>query len=211
GNRIHANFFLSKVIGQVTHGRFERGLGYSHHVVVRHNFFGTVISQRENAAAIFHQGRRATGQRDQRINADVVRNAKALSRGVHKVALEFLGGRKADAVHQHVELAVTCFQLGEEALDFFVAGDVAAKRLSARKGQDEVLGFEFQALVLVRDGELRSGGVQGLRDRPRNAALVGNSEDHRGTAFEVYRHWASLENGKDNRGDGRWSPKPMQP
>src|SRR5581483_7199510 len=34
---------------------------------------------------------------------------------------------------------------------------------------------------------------------------------HRGTAFEVYGHLASLENGKDNRGDGPWSPNPMQP
>ena len=99
---------------------------------------------------------------------------------VDEIALQVVGGSEGHAVHQRIELAVALFQLLEELRNLFVARDVALKGLRVRQRGDQVVGFLFQALVLVGDGQLRSGLLHLLRDRPGDAALVGHAkDDHR--------------------------------
>src|SRR5271168_1786156 len=96
-------------------------------------------------------------------------------------------------MHQRMQLAVTFFEGGEEAVDFFVFADVAHEAFGSGQGEDEVSGFLLQALVLVGDGELHAGGVQSLSDGPGNRAFVSDSEDDGVAALEVSGHWCSLE------------------
>ena len=65
-------------------------------------------------------------------------------------------------MHQGVQLAVTLLQLAEQAIDFFVLGDVAHKRFRSRQRQNEVLGFLFETFILVSNSKLRAGIVQTL-------------------------------------------------
>jgi hypothetical protein len=88
----------------------------------------------------------------------------------------------ADGVDQDVELAVGCFELLEDAVDFGVMGDVAAEYLhrpQAVGGQPggEFFCFTLQALGLVADGERGAGLGETLADAPGDAALVGEAED----------------------------------
>ena len=72
----------------------------------------------------------------------------------------------------------------EQASDLGVIGNVALEALRAGQRFDQVLGLQRQPLVLVGEGQARTGRVQLLRDGPGDAALVGDSEDNRGTSFE---------------------------
>jgi hypothetical protein len=136
-------FFWAELEGQVAHRRFERGLGQRHHVVVRHDFFGGVVGEGDNAAAFGHQRHRAAAHGDQRVDAHVVRDAKALAAGVDELALQVLGGRIGDGVHQDVDLAVLLLERGEQGLDLLVVGDVALEAAGAGEIVDQVLGFGF--------------------------------------------------------------------
>ena len=96
---------------------------------------------------------------------------------VDEFAFQFLGGSEGHAVHQGIEFAVARFQLLEELGNFLVARDITLKGLGIRQRGNQVVGFLFQALVLVGDGQLRSGLLHLLRNRPGNAALVGYAKD----------------------------------
>ena len=53
-----------------------------------------------------HQRRSRPRNRNQRIDADVMRNAEAFARGVDEVIFQLIRWRKSNAVHQHMQLAV---------------------------------------------------------------------------------------------------------
>ena len=128
-------------------------------------------------------GRAARETRNQRIGADVERDAEAFAAGVHKLALQLFGGRERDAVHQGVKLAVTRLELLEQLRDLLVAADVALERLRIGQRRDQVIGFLLQPLVLIGDGQLRARQLHLLRDGPRDAALVGDAKHHHGAPF----------------------------
>jgi hypothetical protein len=94
--------------------------------------------------------------------------------------------------------------LGEGAIDFFILGDVAHEALRARQRVDEILRLFRETLVLIGDGQLHSGGVQALRDGPRNRALVGDSEDNRRPAFQLKGHGFLLVRSEFERISERW-------
>ena len=91
-------------------------------------------------------------------------------------------------MNENVQLAVSVFQLRENAGDVIVLGNVAHKSLGAGKRKDEIFGFLFETLVLVGDGQFCSGGMQTLCDGPGDAAFIGDSEDDGHAAFEAERH-----------------------
>jgi len=78
--------------------------------------------------------------------------------------------------------------LGKRPRDILVLGNVTHEALGPRKRRDQILGFFRETLVLIGDGEVHSGGVQALGNRPGNRTLVGHSKDDRVPAFEVKRH-----------------------
>src|SRR5438477_20967 len=78
--------------------------------------------------------------------------------------------------------------LDEGGMDFFVLEEVSHEGLRARQLVAEILGLCGEPLVLIGDGQLHSGGLQALRDAPRNRALVGDSKDNRRPAFQLKGH-----------------------
>src|SRR5213082_1499631 len=42
-NTIHSNFFWAKVVGKITSTSFEGSFGYTHDVIVRHDFLSAVV------------------------------------------------------------------------------------------------------------------------------------------------------------------------
>src|SRR5262249_58764359 len=105
---------------------------------MRHDLLGTVISQRDDAAAIFHERRSSPGERDQRIDADIVGNAKAFTGSLHKIVLEFRSWSEADAVNKRVNLAVALLQFRKDAIDFFILGHIAHERFRTRKRENQI-------------------------------------------------------------------------
>ncbi len=105
--------------------------------------------------------------------------------GAREVVLQRVGGSEADAVDQDMELAVALFELGEDAVDIGVGGDVALEGWAPRKVGDQVLGVGAEAFILIADGEVDSGGVKLLGDGPGDAAFVGEAEDDGGAAFQI--------------------------
>src|SRR6266403_351254 len=107
GNGIDANALRPQVECQIAHARFQCGFGYAHHVVSRHNFFRAVVGHRNDAAAGGHQRSGRARHRNQRIHTDVVGDAKSFARSIEELTLQFLRGRKSDAVHDTVQHAVS--------------------------------------------------------------------------------------------------------
>ena len=85
-----------------------------------HDFFRAVIRHRNDAAAIFHEGSSSPRDRNQRINAYVMGDAKTLARCVEELALQFVRRRKRHTVYQNVQLAITLFELAEQRVDVAV-------------------------------------------------------------------------------------------
>ena len=71
-----------------------------------HNFFRTVVGHRDDASPILHQRSRAARNRNQGINADVVRDAKPFPSGVDEISFQFVSRSEGHAVHQDVQLAI---------------------------------------------------------------------------------------------------------
>src|ERR1700731_3967753 len=75
-NAVDPDFFRTEIVGKIARARFETGLGYAHHVVVRHNLLRAVIGHGDDAASIGHQRRYFTRERHQRVSADIVRDTE---------------------------------------------------------------------------------------------------------------------------------------
>ncbi len=86
-------------------------------------------------------------------------------------------------VDDRVQRPVGLLELGEEGLDLGVGGDVALVGAGVLELGDEGVGFPFEALVLVADGEGGAGFGELLCDAPGDAALVGEAEDDGYFAF----------------------------
>ena len=125
------------------------------------------------------------GDSDERVDADLERDAEAFAAGIDELAAKIGGGGKGYGVDEDVELAVLVFERGKEGVDFAVDGDVALETGGAGKLLDEVLGFELHALVLVADGQGGSGCVEFLGDAPGDGTLVGEPEDHGRFACQI--------------------------
>src|SRR5512141_2420832 len=117
-----------------------------------------------------------------------MRDAECITRRRHEIVLQSFRWSVGDAVYENIEFAVAGLQFLEHLLDVAVIGHVALKRLGAGKGYDEILGFESHALVLVHDGQLRTGFLQTLRNAPRNAALVRDAKNGSNFSFEINGH-----------------------
>src|SRR6266513_60484 len=179
GNGVHADSPLPKVVRQIANRRFQRRLGHAHYVVVRNHFLGTVVRQRDHPAASGHERRGAARYCNQGIDADVMRDAKAFARSVEKGIFQLFRRSKPHAVNQAVQHAVARLQLIEQSRDLIVFRDVAHEPRGARHLGDQVPGFELEPFVLIGNRQPPAGLVQFLGDGPRDAALVGQSEDDR--------------------------------
>src|SRR6266851_1493089 len=178
GNGVDAHGPRPKVVRQIADRRFQRRLRHAHYVVVRNHFLGTVVRQRDHPAAGGHERGGAARYRNQRIDADVMRDAKTFARSVQERIFQLFRRSKPHAVHQAVQHAVSRLQFVEQSRDLIVFRHVAHESSGARHFGDQIPGFELEALVLIGNRQPPAGFVQFFRDSPRDAALVREAENH---------------------------------
>ena len=88
-------------------------------------------------------------------------------------------------MHQNMQLVISFLKLAKQSLDFIVVGNIAHKGFRAGQRQNQVSRFLLQSLILISHCQLCAGIVQPLRDRPRNRALIGDSEHDRHTSMQI--------------------------
>jgi hypothetical protein len=120
-----------------------------------------------------------------------MRDPKTFARCMYEIGLQFLRGSIGDTMHEHVQLAVAFFQFREYPLNVFILANVAHESFRPGKRQNQILRLLLQALILVCHCELCPSLMQRLRNRPGNAAFIGDSEDDGHAAFEAERHGSS--------------------
>src|SRR5205807_3824315 len=86
-------------------------------------------------------------------------------------------------MHQGVNTSIPLLEFGKEAIDIRIKRHVALERVRLTQIGDEVSSLLFKSIVLISNSEPRAMLAQTLRNGPRNAALVRDSENHTGTAF----------------------------
>src|SRR5215213_7341563 len=178
---VDANAARPEVVGQVADAHVERGLGHAHNVVARDYALASQVGEREYASlSPLHQRRGVPGDGRQGVNADLLRQLKALARGGEVLAVEVLLLREGDAVNHEVEAAEAFSDLREYRLYLGILRHVALQDERVRKRGRELARVLFDPLALVGEGDARAflGGAAG--DGPGQAALVGDSEDYSG-------------------------------
>ena len=71
----------TEVLSEITHVGLKAGLGEPHHIVVRYRALSAKVGQRQHGGVTScHHGQRAPRERSEAVGADIVRDAKGLSR-----------------------------------------------------------------------------------------------------------------------------------
>src|SRR5258708_30712753 len=124
GDSVDTNILGAQVAGEITNAGFERGFRYAHDVVFGNDFFRAEVAERDDSATFGHERRGGARDGDERIDADVVGNAKAFARGIDEFVFEIFGVGESNAVHEAMQRSVTRFELVEERGDLFIARDI---------------------------------------------------------------------------------------
>ena len=137
-----------------------------------------------------HERRGGARQRDERIGAHVVGDAKRLAAGVHEFAFQRGLGRERHRVQEQMQPAEFFADGFEDTGDFLVLRHVARQdeRVRAERA-GEFRDVFLDAIALIRERELRAFARPRLRDGPGNGALVGDAEDD--SEFSV-KQWHKL-------------------
>ena len=95
-----------EVVGEVAHGRLERGLRHAHHVVALHDPLAAEVGQRDDAGLPpLHERQRGACDPHQGIGADVEGDLEVLARCVGKHPIERLARRERQRVDEEIEVA----------------------------------------------------------------------------------------------------------
>ena len=126
-----------------------------------------------------HERQGGVRQRDERVGAHIVGDAKRLAAGVHEFSFERGLGRERHRMQEQMQLAEFFADGFEDTGDFLVLGHVARQDERVRaKRAGEFLDVFLDAIALVREREFRALARPRLRDGPGNGALVGNTENN---------------------------------
>src|SRR5207249_77052 len=128
GNAVYPDFFRTEIVGKIARARFETGLGYAHHVVMRHDLFRPVISHRDDASAVGHLRRYFTRERHQRVSADIVRDTERFARRAHKIAFQRLSWRECQRMQHQIDAIGFVPHAFEKCSDLIVARNVAGEQ-----------------------------------------------------------------------------------
>ena len=123
-------FLRAEVDREIAHRSFERRLGETHGVVVRHRALAAIVGQREHGAAVGHQRGRAFGGFGEGEAGDQHGAQKILARRVGIAAGELCLVGEGDGVDEKVERAPRPPNLREHRVDRRDVLDVA--------GHDEI-------------------------------------------------------------------------
>ncbi len=114
-----------------------------------------------------------------------MRSPKSFARGAEKIAFQRFLRRESDGVKEKIEAIGLALNFFKKGGDLAIARDVAGikGRISAELA-DEFLDVFFQAFALVIENQARARRGPRFRDRPGDAAFIGDAEDDTGFPCE---------------------------
>jgi hypothetical protein len=118
-----------------------------------------------------------TGERDQRVRADVERRAEAFTARLDEGRRELVAGRERRAVHDEIQPAMHLGDLREHLGDLRIVLHVEREH-ERRRGQPvgEFLDVIFET-ALIGEDDLSAFFGGGTRDGPRDGTFVGDADD----------------------------------
>ena len=177
GQRIDANAVRAEVGGEIPHAGFERGFGHTHHVVVRHDPFGTEIGQGQQAAAVRHDGGGSAGQIGERVAADPHGPEEVVERGIDVPALQLLLVGKGDGVDDEIDAAPGARQTVERGIKARLVLNIAGHHQARAQRFGERLDAPTQRLGLIGEGQLGPMFTKRPGDPPGDRVAVGHAHD----------------------------------
>src|SRR5581483_1143242 len=100
GDGVDPDFFRAELVSKITHGGLEAGFADAHDVVVGEDLFGAVVGEGEDGGAFGHERGGDAGDRDERVDADVVGDGEVVAGGGEDRVLDV--GGEADGVDDGV-------------------------------------------------------------------------------------------------------------
>ena len=190
---VHPHVLLAEVGSELLDGVLQRGLRRTHHVIPREDALRRLKSHRDDAPSLSHVVCRVPRDGYKRVGADVESCAEPLAARLHVRPSEVIAVGKGDGVNDEIDFSELVADLLNRALDVRVVAHVALDGLRvASPIGDQLFDATTHSLVLVRDGKLRAGLMEYLRDGPRDAPVVRDAEHDAGLSAQVNRVHGSV-------------------
>jgi len=144
---------------------------------MRHPFFSTIIGERQQRAAVFHQLFGALGDGREAIAGNEHGLAEVVSTGVDIASGQFVLVGKGNGVNHEVQLPPGLFDGRKCRIDRGHVRHVAGHyKLRADFGGQGLNPF-LDGIALIREGQFRPMPRAGLRNPPGNRPVIGNAHD----------------------------------
>ena len=191
-DRIDADGARTEVHRQIAHRRFQRRLGRTHGVVVRHRALAAVIGQGQHRAAVRHQRSRALRRLGEGEARDQHGAQKIVAGGVGVAAGELRLVGEGHGVDEEIERPPGPLELGENGIDRGDVLDVARQHqigIDRRRQRFDALG---ERVALVGEGELGLVRRERPGDAPGDRVIVGDPHDQPALAVHQPLHASIL-------------------
>src|SRR5262245_8810915 len=188
-NGVDANVLVTQVGGEIAHGRLERSLGDSHHVVMGHPLLGAVVGKGQQRAAPRHQLLRAPGKSRERVATHQHGFGKIIRRRVHVPARQLIPVGKGDGMHEKIERPPFRFQRCESRVDRAGLSHVAMADYQSADLLRERLHALLECVALVSEGKLGALSTASLCDAPGKRPVVSNTQDQAPFAAQEARRF----------------------
>ena len=144
---------------------------------MRHDLLGAVIGKRQKRAAVVHDLFGAGGNGGERVDGNVHRPGEVVTARLDIATGQLVLVGKRDRMHDEVDLAPMCLDIGEDGVDAFEIGHVAIAGEEGVQFLGERLDTLLQRIALPGQRDLGALVATGLCDPPGDGAIVGDTHD----------------------------------
>ena len=177
--------FGPEFVREISDGGFERGLDRAHHVVVFNHLLGTEIAERDQAAALRHQGFGQAGDGDERMDRDGHGLGEAPCGTIGQPAAQVLWSGLSHGVQHEVETPPGIADRGEDGFEFACASDVARQENRRIDSVCQRSDVRSGAFADKGDGQVRPSLSKMQGTGPGETAFVGDANDQTLAARKV--------------------------
>ncbi|OIQ66179.1 hypothetical protein GALL_522550 [mine drainage metagenome] len=142
-----------------------------------HHLLGTIIGQRQQAAAIGHQRGGAATNGGERIDRDVHRHAEVAARGVNIAAAQLVLVGETDGMDHEVKLAPDLLKMREQRIQRGFVCHITFDHLCGANRGSQGLHTLFQGLALIGKGQFGPVLGAGPGDPPGNGFVIRKAHD----------------------------------
>ncbi len=163
--------------GEIFHRSLERRFGDAHHVVMRDDFFGTVITQGEQRPAGLHHPPRALGDRAKAVDRDVHRYQEIVEAGVDIAAAKLVLVRKTNRMDDEVESVPSLANRVERLVELGHVADIAFDHEVAAGFGGKRADALAKRLALIAERKVGARFRELLGDPPGERLVIGEAHD----------------------------------